>query len=572
MVCGRGGMNLLCNLISTRLTCANENGRSRFATARMNSDATVQISNCLPPRSHRPLALTLFGVLSLVQLLFLEGHINTPDGQVMFHVNRAILERGSLAIDPLPGYRFGGLYVEDQGGKRLYSKFGLGTTLVSLPSMVLGKVLAPLASEAEQGIFEDYRHRIDEINAARHPTVPYAREFWYNSSRHNFHEAFLAYFATWANPIVVAGIGAMLFLLGLQFGFGLGPSLLLAVASNFMTPLWHYAGEFFAEPLSALSSLVFLWCCRESLQSRRVRGRLVFLGGLGLGMAVLAKTANAVLLPWGALYGIWTARAHRLAPRSISRWLMCLGTGVAAVLLVSAWYNFVRFGSVLETGYGNEAGQFNCPFLAGLYGLSFSPGRGILWHHPLILPGLAGGLYFWRKWRAETVFIYGVSATYLAMYSKWHSWEGGWCWGPRFLVGVIPLMLLPAVPVAMAGWRKGGIFRLLMGGLALFLLMVAYSGVSINYNVFICWLRDLFDHGRGYFLARWGYTSYYDLMRWRWEYSPIAHAFAFPIRQQPILLAAFRYPGIILGINLAMVGLLVGLLARLRRLVIDFDR
>ena len=518
------------------------------------------------PRTVRPLAWTLFGVLALVQLLCLEGHINTPDGQVMFNVNRAILERGSVAIAPLPGYNFGWRAVETDTGRQLYSKFGLGTSLVSLPFMALGEALLPLAREPEKSLFADYQLRLEALNAARAPAVPYARKLWYDPSAGHYREALLAYFATWANPLIVAGIGALLFLLGLQLGFGPGPALWLALASNFATPLWHYAGEYFAEPLSALAPLVFLWACHESLRAGPPRWGLALLGGLGLGLGLLARTANALLLPWAALYAWERLRARKPDLRAAGRWLAGLAAGGLVPLLVMAAYNYARFHSVFETGYGGEAGKFTNPFLGGLYGLTLSPGRGMLWHHPLILLGLAGAWLFWRRWRAETVFVFGTAITYLAMYSKWYNWEGGWCWGPRFLVAVLPLLLLPAVPAAQFCWRRGGRARTGLVVLLAAAVLVAFGGVLINYNPFICWLRDLFAQDSASFAARWGYSDYWDIMRWRWEYSPVVRAWDFPVRQLPVLIAAFRYPGLVLAVNLVLLGLLIPLLFRLRRL------
>ena len=517
------------------------------------------------PRTVRSLATTLFGVLALLQLLCLEGHINTPDGQVMFNVNRAILDHGTVAIAPLPGYNFGGLYAENGGERRLYSKFGLGTSLATLPFMGLGNALLPLARDSEKGLFADYQLRLDALNAARAPAVPYARKLWYNPSADNYREALLAYFATWVNPLVVAGIGALLFLLGMQLGLGAGLSLLLAIASNFATPLWHYAGEYFAEPFSALAPLVFLWAARESLPAGGPpRTGLAFAGGLGLGFGVLARSANAILLPWAALYALWLARDREW--RTTFRWLAGMALGGLVPLLAVLAYNYARFHSVFETGYGDEAGHFSTPFLGGLYGLSFSPGRGIVWHFPLILLGLGGAWLAWRRWRAETVFIFGVAATYLVFYAKWHSWEGGWCWGPRFLVAVMPLLLLPAVPAAQFCWRRGGFARTGLLLLLLAAVLVAFGGVLINYNPFICWLRDWYAHEAAEFAARWGYASYYDIMRWRWEYSPVFRAFSFPVRQQPVLITALRYPGVVLAVNLVLLGLLIPLLIRLKRL------
>ena len=41
-----------------------------------------------------------------------------------------------------------------------------------------------------------------------------------------------------------------------------------------------------------------------------------------------------------------------------------------------------------------------------------------------------------------------LTALYFVVYAKWYMWHGGYSWGPRFLVPVIPFVSL----VAGAGW------------------------------------------------------------------------------------------------------------------------
>jgi hypothetical protein len=65
------------------------------------------------------------------------------------------------------------------------------------------------------------------------------------------------------------------------------------------------------------------------------------------------------------------------------------------------------------------------------------------------------------------------------VYSKWWAWHGGWCWGPRFLVPVIPLLLLPGLAaISVKGrWLLATAILLGLAGFA-----VQLGGVLINYT------------------------------------------------------------------------------------------
>jgi len=518
------------------------------------------------------LAWALFTTLFLTQLLFLEGHINTPDGQMMYKLSEAIIDRGSVAVTPFDRWEeFGGVPVVKGNQRLFYPVFGLGLSLAALPAVAIGKLLAPLAGERDEHLFDDFRDRLDRASAAHSPRIPYGRYVYYDTSPSQFRHNFMVYAATWTNAWVVAGIGTVLFLIGLGMGFGTIPSLVLAFASNFMTPLWHYAGEFFAEPLSALCALVFLWCCRQSFQEGPRRELVALCSGLGLGYAVLTKPANGILLPWAAVYLLMVMTCHRYPWRAAVRRSASVGLGIAGPLLVMGLYNYWRFGSPWETGYGQEknAGiRFSTPLVTGLYGLTLSPGRGILWYDPLVLLGLLGLKPFWRTWRPEAVFVYGLAASHLALYCKWFMWEGGWCWGPRFLIPVVPLLLLPAVPLAVRCWRKGPLSRWLLCGGAAVASAVSFGAVWVNYNPYTLWVKDVFSRDAAHFAAL-GYEDYYGIMQFSWLFAPVWRFFVFPVHQEPVLVTAFEYPGLLLVFNLLILAGLGWSIVRLRRAYAD---
>src|SRR5262249_2055928 len=136
--------------------------------------------------------------------------------------------------------------------------------------------------------------------------------------------------------------------------------LLLAVAS----PLWIYTRDVFAEPLAGLGLMLFVLACEGWRQEGSPRQAL--LAGLGLGVSLLAKAAHVVLLPVAALAALWAARRSQHPRRGAA---FAALAGLAAPLALAALYNWARFGSALESGYGEEIRQWTTPALEGLAGL-----------------------------------------------------------------------------------------------------------------------------------------------------------------------------------------------------------
>ena len=115
----------------------------------------------------------------------------------------------------------------------------------------------------------------------------------------------------------------------------------------------------------------------------------------------------------------------------------------AAVGLTGA-YNALRFGSPLSFGY-HEA-QWSYPFVDGLIGLLVLPGKGLFIYNPPLLFG-AAGLVLWLaepRRLAEGATVAALTELTLAFLASYSGWHGGCNWGPRLLLPLVPLLLLPA--------------------------------------------------------------------------------------------------------------------------------
>ena len=213
-----------------------------------------------------------------------------------------------------------------------------------------------------------------------------------------------------------------------------GPWEVAFVAGTF---LWPYAADSFVEPFAAAGLAA---------------GAAIALSGRP-GVAAAAPWAAACLLKpilWVTVpvFLLSTALDARRA-RSVSGTLPALGV-FAAALCLHGLGNRSLYGSLLETGYGEEILRFTTPLGDGLFGLLFSPGRSIFLYAPVAAVGLLG---LARASRPAKILCAGAPLVLLFVVARWWSWEGGASWGPRHLLPVLPLLVAPAVLVSAGAVR-----------------------------------------------------------------------------------------------------------------------
>ena len=109
-------------------------------------------------------------------------------------------------------------------------------------------------------------------------------------------------------------------------------------------------------------------------------------------------------------------------------------------------YNHLRFGSYLDDGKlrmqaHSTVSLFGNP-LSGFLTLFASPGKSIFLYSPPLILGLLGMRYLWRRSPSIVLGVF-VSSVVLVLFVSCISFVGGdWCWGPRYLVVVLPLWAL----------------------------------------------------------------------------------------------------------------------------------
>ena len=374
-------------------------------------------------------------------LLSMGGHFYSYDARFRFQTTKALVERGSLVIRVPPQ------------APPIYSKYGIVQPLLTIPLYLLGRALPAPGGE--------------------NPRPPQEVA------------------ASTLMQVVSAGSLALLLLILLELGYPRGPALAVALVTGLATMTWPYAKYFFTEPLNGFFLLL---CLYQLLVFKRTRAPARLLGA-GTALALGAANAPMLLATAAPLFGAYLAWLLWPRPGGLcTGWGRALGLGLLFVLPLAAalafilGFNAYRFGSPFTTGYEGDRGfvtvvqdgkpGFSLPWWVGLYGLLFSAGKSLFLYNPPVILALLGLGPFLARRRPEALLSLGLVLAWLAFYCRWWAWHGDICWGPRYLVPVLPLIMLPLAET-LSGWGERGpgskgFFILILGlGLALQLLAIS---------------------------------------------------------------------------------------------------
>ena len=269
------------------------------------------------------------------------------------------------------------------------------------------------------------------------------------------------------NVIVCALAGGVMALYAAALGYAQRTALAAGLCLGLLTIVLPYSKSFFREPLLMLM-LLSAGLGLERLHQTGFRPSIwwVIAAGCTLG-AALTKASGLVALPALALIAVPTLRLKPSRPLialiAVGAALLALYLLASAAGLIQGRYNLV--GRILDV-----SGEFLGTALSAYL---LSPNASIWGTSPILLLALPGALLSARGRQGRYLLVgltlLGAYALVYAAFSDGH-WFGGLSLPPRFLLPVVPFLLIIGLPALDRALRRRN--ALLWIGLA---LLIAYS-------------------------------------------------------------------------------------------------
>jgi hypothetical protein len=335
---------------------------------------------------------------------------------------------------------------------RLYGWYGIGQSLLLLPSDVIGTYAERLP------IFRNYR------DAQTDPTV----------------RNVVVTYTTNTLICVLSILVSFRFLLRLRFT--LNQSVAGALALLFGTTFLHYTQNMMENNLILLLTLTGLCFQYEWLRTGRRTSLLI--GSMALGANLMIRLTTVLDIIAAALFVVlllWTEQTH--GPALINKlWTYARGAlpCYAAGLLVERVYQYERFGSFWNTYISIFASEqrknnpalppnfpWTTPLHVGILGPLISPEKSIFLFDPLLILALLLAVFLWRRLAPEIKayltagFI--LVTLYILFYAKFYDWSGDFAWGDRYVSTAVQLVAFISVPLLLRYRAEMGGFLWTMG-------------------------------------------------------------------------------------------------------------
>jgi hypothetical protein len=346
----------------------------------------------------------IFLVLLAIYCLTAPGRIDMVDGQLRYEVARVWLLTGHPAVqDPALFILKGMVFGTGHGAYAVYNATG---SLFPMPLIL-------------------------------------ASQLWLGHSTETEHFAF-----SLIGPIFGALLGSILLFAYTALGVPRKSAIVWSFVVTLGTLWWPASVTVFDQNQHAVFLILSVLLAWES--GRRGRLWLAALGGMAAGVLISYQENYALLIPTLGLAVFASAGegVDQLVPARLGRidWSAALryvtfGTCSLAGLVAIAAYNYERFGRLVPEGRYDDPIHFlpGNPIAAAL-SFTLSPGRSVFLFSPPLLLCLFGVVKLFKKAPLLVLSLVGTALLHFLFIIQLSFFGGEWCWGPRYLLVLVPLL------------------------------------------------------------------------------------------------------------------------------------
>ena len=496
-------------------------------------------------------ALSAFAVQS--------GELGSADTMHRLQTTHAIWT-GEPQVFPQEFPEFG---LHGRNGK-LYSWYGMGQSLLMLPSDIVGTYLARLR------IFQNYGETDPSV---RDVVVSYGTNIFVN--------------------ICTALICFRLLIL---LAFSWAESVMGVLALLFATTHLHYTQNMMENNYIMLLTLTGIVFQYEWL--RTGRRKALAIGSFALGLNLLTRVTAALDLIAAAVFLLLVLILEKAGLPAIWKrvleYLKLCGPIYFLFFLIERTYSWYRFGSFFKSYvhvFAEECHRLDptlpanfpweTPFHVGFVGALFAPEKSIFLFDPLLVLAILLSILLWKQLtphvRAFVVTTMLLLLAYISFYARYTVWSGDFAWGDRYVSTAVELAALISVPLLLHYRRElsrpvlalsvtviAVSVVIQLASLAFWLPLEIYQMETLGHPTFVIVLR--FKNIVAFALGRmdaWGLTNH-SMVEDAWDYVHITTWNFFPF----LLRRVGEAPRWVVGLAFSLWGAsLVGLAWAFKKLI-----
>jgi len=355
-----------------------------------------------------------FLFFALIYLTTMKGLLDIPDAFPSFRTAKSILERGALDVE-LAEDKYKTLigeaetkeeifiYFRTKDGK-VYSKYGLGLPIYMIPFILIGKFLYVLfGAKLAVGV-----------------------------------EFFEKFAVSFMNGLPIAFACLLLIKFARRLGFSFVTSFTLSIFLGVGTMAWFYANSAFSEPLLMLELLAAVYFAFKAAQTKQMSD--IAVSAVCIGLLLLTKITTFIILPVLILYAI-----HNQAKQKNKNAIIVFSSIIAFFVVIVLWINYIRFGYIFQTGYGQELqiALIRRPvwLIYSIFFYLFSFENGLFIYNPLLIISL----FALSRYRKTQKGLFSLTLVISIIYLITHAITVRSlleAWGPRYLLVLIPFFIL----------------------------------------------------------------------------------------------------------------------------------
>jgi len=172
----------------------------------------------------------------------------------------------------------------------------------------------------------------------------------------------------------------------------------------------------------------------------------IFIAGMLLSLSVVNRPTNAVIVGLLSLYFLFKYKFKHFGYFIIA---------VLIPLVLYYIYNNHYFISFENQGYITQfIRNMTARFPESLLGSLFSPSKGIFIYTPIFFFSIIGLILSIKAKNWFYITIGTIIVLYILILSKWNHWYGGYSFGYRMFVDLIPLFIILLVPYIKSDYYK----------------------------------------------------------------------------------------------------------------------